>query len=168
MTGRNSAVEAYTAALMRPDEGSSGLVAGLLTEDVVVQTNFGRAEGVEAAVALLREPRTAGLLAAGARWSEPTANGDRVAVTADLPPTAPFGGLELVFDFAGDKIARVEQQTMPAAPLTPRALRLDAEIKAAVDGALDNQTPCSSPTWTMACRFICRSAERSRRTPTIS
>jgi Pyridoxamine 5'-phosphate oxidase len=141
MTGRSAAVEAYTTALMRSGEDSSGLVAGVLTEDVIVQTNFGRAEGVEAAVALLREPRTAGLLAAGARWSEPTADGDRVAVIAELPPTAPFGGLELVFDFAGDKIARVEQQTLPQAPPSPRTLRLDPEIKAAVDGALDNQTP---------------------------
>jgi hypothetical protein len=141
MTDRNSAVEAYTAALMSPDEASSGLVAGVLAEDVVVQTNFGRAEGVEAAVALLREPRTVGLLAAGARWSEPTVDGDRVAVIVELPPTAPFGGLELAFDFAGDKITRVEQQTMPPAPLTSRPLRLNPEIRAAVDGALDNQTP---------------------------
>ncbi len=141
MTARSAAVEAYTTALMRSGEDSSGLVGRVLTEDVVVQTNFGRADGVEAAVALLREPRTAGLLAAGARWSEPTADGDRVTVIAALTPTAPFGGLELVFDFAGDKIARVEQQTLPQAPPSPRTLRLDPEIKAAVDGALDNQTP---------------------------
>jgi len=141
MTARSAAVEAYTTALMRSDEGDTGVVEGVLTEDVLVQTNFGRAEGVQAAVALLREPRTAGLLAAGARWSQPAVDGDRVAVTAALPSTAPFGGLELVFDFAGDKIARVEQQTLPQAPPPPRTLRVDPEIKAAVDGALDNQTP---------------------------
>jgi hypothetical protein len=141
MSGRSAAVEAYTTALMRSDEASADLVAAVLTEDVVVETNFGRAEGVAAAVALLREPRTAGLLAAGARWSEPAADGGRVAVRAALPPTAAFGGLELVFEFAGDKIARVEQQTLPPAPPPPRSLRLNPEIKAAVDGALDNQTP---------------------------
>lgn len=141
MTDRIAAVEAYTAALMNPDEDSAGRVARVLADDIVVQTNFGRAEGVEAAVALLREPRTAGLLAAGARWSEPAADGDRVAVTVAVPPTAAFGGLELIFEFAGDKIARVEQQTLPPVPLMPRPLRLEPDMKAAVDGALDNQTP---------------------------
>jgi Pyridoxamine 5'-phosphate oxidase len=140
MTDRSEAVAAYTTALMKPDE-DSGLVASVLAEDVVVQTNFGRAEGLEAAIAFLREPRTAGLLAAGVQWSQAAAADDRVAVTATLPPTAAFSGLELVFDFAGDKITRVEQQTLPPAPLLPRPLRLDPGIKAAVDGALDNQTP---------------------------
>jgi hypothetical protein len=141
MTDRTTAVTAYTTALTRPDEHNSGVVASVLTEDVVVETNFGRAEGVAAAVALLREPRTARVLAAGARWSQPTADGDRVVVTAALPPDAAFSGLELAFQFRGDKIARVEQQTLPPAPLPPRSLRIDPEIKAAVDGALDNRTP---------------------------
>jgi hypothetical protein len=140
VTERMAAVEAYTAALIKQDEDSAGPVARVLADDVVVQTNFGRAEGVEAAVALLREPRTAGLLAGG-RWSQPAADGDRVAITVAAPPTAAFGGLELVFEFAGDKIARVEQQTLPPVPPVPLPLRLDPQIKAAVDGALDNQTP---------------------------
>jgi len=138
---RFAAVEAYRAALGSTDDDAARAVAGVLADDVVVQTNFGRAEGSAAAVALLREPRTAGLVAGGARWSPPTTDGDRVLVTATLPDTAPFGGLELVFEFAADKIIRVEQQTLPAAPLKPRPLRLTPEIRAAVDGALDNQTP---------------------------
>jgi len=141
MTDRSTAVAAYTTALMQPDENNSGLAGSMLAEDVIVETNFGRAEGVEGAVALLGEPRTAGLLAAGAQWSEPAADGDRITVTAALPPGAAASGLELVFEFAGDQIARVEQQTLPPAPAQPRPLRLDPEIKAAVDGALDNQTP---------------------------
>ena len=36
---------------------------------------------------------------------------------------------------------RGEQQTLPAAPAAPAELRLTGEIKSAVDGALDNQTP---------------------------
>lgn len=141
MTDRIAAAQAYTTALARQDQDSVRVVRGVLADNVVVETNFGRAEGAEAAVALLREPRTAALLAAGAEWSQPAANGDSVTVTATLPPAAASGGLELVFEFAGDKIARVEQQTLPPVPLLPRPLRLDPAIKAAVDGALDNQTP---------------------------
>ncbi len=141
MTERMAAVEAYLAALGSADESAARAVGGTFTDGVVVQTNFGQAQDRAAAVGLLREPRTAGLLATGARWSGALADGDRIVVTATLPDTAPFGGLELAFEFDGDKISRVEQQTLPPPPLQPRPLRLTPEIKAAVDGALDNQTP---------------------------
>jgi hypothetical protein len=138
MSDRIAAVEAYQNGIVKGDEAA---VAGFLAGDVVVETNFGRAEGVAAALALLHEPRTAGLLAAGPQWSAPMERGDTVTVTAELPPTAPFGGIEFVFTFGGQKITRVEQQTLPAAPPAPAELRLTGEIKSAVDGALDNQTP---------------------------
>ena len=138
MSDRIAAVEAYQNGIVKGDDED---VAGYLADDVVVETNFGRAEGVAAALALLHEPRTAGLLAAGPQWSAPAERGDTVTVTAELPPTAPFSGVEFVFTFAGQKITRVEQQTLPAAPLSPVELRLTDEIKSTVDGALDNQTP---------------------------
>ena len=138
MSDRIAAVEAYQNGIVKDDDEG---VAGYLADDVVVETNFGRAEGVAAALALLHEPRMAGLLAAGAQWSAPAERGNTVTVTAELPPTAPFSGVEFVFTFAGQKITRVEQQTLPAAPVAPAELRLTDEIKSAVDGALDNQTP---------------------------
>jgi hypothetical protein len=138
MSDQLSAVEAYRNALATCDVDE---VAGHLTDDVVVETNFGRAEGVEAVLALLREPRTAGLLASGARWSDPVSSGDSVTVTATLPATAPFGGFEFVFAFTGAKISRVEQQTLPAAPIQPGPLRLTEQIKHAVNSALENGTP---------------------------
>ena len=138
MSDRITAVEAYQNGIVKGDDEG---VAGYLADDVVVETNFGRAEGVAAALALLHEPRTAGLLAAGPQWSAPAERGDTVTVTAELPRTAPFGGVEFVFTFAGQKITRVEQQTLPAAPVAPVELRLTNEIKSTVDGALDNQTP---------------------------
>jgi Pyridoxamine 5'-phosphate oxidase len=137
MSDRITAVEAYENAIVKGDDS----VAGYLTDDVVVESNFGRAEGTGAALALLREPRIAGLLAAGPHWTEPAVSGDTVTVTAQLPATAPFGGVEFAFTFAGQQIRRVEQQTLPAAPVTPSALRLTDDIKTAVNGALDNQTP---------------------------
>ncbi len=141
MSNQIAAVEAYARALTDPGDDATRAVTAVLADDVVVQTNFGKAVGVPEAVALLREPRTAAALAAGAHWSAPSADGSRVVVTARLPDTAPSGGVELVFEFSGDKIARVEQQTLPAAPPPPVPLRLTDAIKAAVNGALDNSTP---------------------------
>ena len=68
-------------------------------------------------------------------------DGDRIVVTASPPASAPIGGLEFAFWFAGDKISRVEQQLVAAAPPEPTTLRLTDDIKKAVNGALDNQTP---------------------------
>jgi Pyridoxamine 5'-phosphate oxidase len=141
MTDRFEAVGAYQAALTFPDESAAEALRHVLADDVVVQTNFGRADGIGAAIALLREPRVGGLLAGGAAWSVPAAEGDRVVVTARLPETAPFSGVELAFQFAGDKISRAEHQTLPPAPVRPGPLRLTQDIKDAVNGALDNKTP---------------------------
>jgi SnoaL-like domain len=138
MSDRMSAIEAYQNALVKGDVDA---VAEHLAANVVVDTNFGRAEGAEAALALLREPRIAGILAAGAHWSEPVSDGDSITIRAELPATALFGGVEFVFGFAGATIARVEQQTLPAAPVQPVSLRLTDEIKNAVNGAFDNGTP---------------------------
>jgi Pyridoxamine 5'-phosphate oxidase len=135
-----SAVKTYMTALTSPDDPAAKAVADVLADDVVVETNFARAEGTEAVIALLGEPRIAGL-AAGARWSEPSASGDRVSVTLTPSGPAPFGGLDVVFVFAGSKIARVEQQVLPAAPPEPVGLRLTDHIKNAINGALDNGTP---------------------------
>jgi hypothetical protein len=138
MNDRITAVEAYQNAIVKGDDDS---VAGYLADDLIVESQFGRAEGVEEALALLREPRIAGLLAAGPHWTEPEEDGDTITVTARLPATAPFGGVEFVFTFTGPKISRVEQQTLAATPVPPTELRLTEEIKNAVNGAFDNQTP---------------------------
>jgi hypothetical protein len=139
--GQTAAVEAYLAALGTADECAARALGAAFADDILVQTNFGRAQGREGAMALLREPRTAGLVAAGVQWSAPASDGDRIVVTGTLPQNAPFSGLELVFEFTGGTISRVEQQTLPPPPLQPQPLRLTPQIKAAVDGALDNQTP---------------------------
>jgi hypothetical protein len=141
VTEQVAAVQAYLSALGTADEAAERAVSAAFADNVLVQTNFGRAAGREAAIALLREPRTSGLVAAGAQWSQPAADGDTIVVIGALPETAPFGGLELAFEFSGDKIVRVQQQTLPPAPLQPRPLGLTAAIRAAVNGALDNQTP---------------------------
>lgn len=140
-----AAAEAYISALVSAagnsnDADAVKAVASVLADGVTAESNFGRAEGIEAVIALLAEPRTAGLVS-GAAWSPPSADGGRLVVTAAPAGPAPFGGLELVFEFSGSKITRVEQQMLPAAPPEPIALRLTSEIKNAVDGALGNGTP---------------------------
>lgn len=137
MTDRTAAVEAYQNALVNAGDDAAKELAAHLAEDVVAETNFGRAAGPAEVLALLREPRTTSLIAAGPSWSAPVTHGQVVTVTA----RSPSGGLELVFTFAGNRIARIEQQMIPAAPPPPVPLRLTGEIKAAVDGALDNETP---------------------------
>jgi hypothetical protein len=126
MSDRITAVVAYQNAIVKGDDS----VAGYLADDAVAETNFGRAEGVEGALALLHEPRIAGLLAAGPQWTDPAESGDTISVTARFPATAPFGGVEFVFTFTGAKISRVEQQILPAAPLPPTGLRLTSDSRA--------------------------------------
>jgi hypothetical protein len=134
------AVEAYKTALVNPDDETRAAAVGFLADDVVIWTNFGKAEGVEAAEGLLKEGRAAGLVS-GAEWSELAVEDGTATMTAKLGPAAPFAGLEFVFEVAGEKITRVEQQMIPAPPPEATALRLTDSIKAAVHGALDNQTP---------------------------
>ena len=141
MSDQTDAIAAYQTALLSPSTAAAAVLAGQLADNVVVQTGFAKAEGIGAVLALLREPRMAGLVAAGVQWSPPSADGDRFIVTGKLPALAPVGGLELAFEFAGAKISRVEQLTFPPAPVPPAELRLPDDIQRAVNGALDNKTP---------------------------
>jgi hypothetical protein len=115
-------------------------LSDLLADDVVMLTNFGKADNKTGALGLFKNPIVSGFLA-GATWAEPTVDGDTVTVTAATLPAVPIGGLELVLKFVGDKIVRVEQQALPAGALTPGELRLTDDIKTAINGAFDNQTP---------------------------
>lgn len=141
MADRIAAVEAYQNALSSADDTAAEALSVHLAPDVVVETNFGRASGAGEALELLREPRTAGLLAASPSWSAPVTSADTVTVRATISPPSLFGGLELVFTFARDRIARVEQQVLPAPPPAPGPLKLTEAVREAVDGALDNETP---------------------------
>lgn len=131
--------QALTALLSGGDGAAKAAAGGLLADDIVVETNFGRAEGAQAAVALLAEPRIAGLVT-GVRWSAPAADGDRVTATGT--PSGPASlGLEAVAESDGSRITRLELAMLPPAPPEPAPLRLADDIKNAVNGALDNGTP---------------------------
>jgi hypothetical protein len=140
VSDRIPAIESYRTALVSSNDGSAAAVAGVLADDVVVLTNFGRADGIDAAATLLVDPRIAAFVSGG-QWSEPVIQGSAVVVTVTQPPSMPIGGVEFAITLRGDKIARVEQRLLPAPPLEPAELRLTDDMKRAIDGALDNQTP---------------------------
>jgi hypothetical protein len=140
VNGHIKAVEAYTNAFIKADDVSAGAASQFLADDIVVLTNFGDAEGKQATEELFKNSRTGALLV-GASWSDPIVDGDLVVVTATLAETMSIGGIEFAFQFIDGKIARVEQQILPAVPLEPLELCLTDDMRNAIKGALDNQTP---------------------------
>jgi general stress protein 26 len=67
-------------------------------------------------------------------WSAPQADGDRVKVTG--------GGLLLLFELAGGRIAAIRQQALAGAPPTPATpVKLTDELKKLVDNALATRHP---------------------------
>lgn len=70
-----------------------------------------------------------------ATWSHPEADGERIKATG--------GGLILLFEFAGERIAAIRQQPLfGAAPPTPATpVRLTEELKKLVDNALATRHP---------------------------
>ena len=140
MSGHIEAIEAYKSALIKADDTSAAAAAQFLADDILVLTNFGDAEGKRATEELFKNSRT-GTLLVGASWSAPIANGDLVVVTATLAETMSIGGIEFAFEFIGGKIARVEQQILSAPMPEPLRLSLTDDMRNAIKGALDNQTP---------------------------
>lgn len=69
-----------------------------------------------------------------ASWSPPQADGDRIKVTG--------GGLLLLFEFAGGRIAAIRQQPVfGAAPPPATPLKLTGEMRKLVDNALATRHP---------------------------
>jgi hypothetical protein len=132
-------ISAALDAVLHGDGTRHAATAGALADDVIVETNFGRAEGAEAAAALLSDPRVAGVVS-GVRWSAPETDGGRVLMTGTPAGPSSFG-LEAVAWGDGGRITRLELQIQQPAPPEPTALRLTGQIKNAVNGALDNHTP---------------------------
>jgi hypothetical protein len=140
VSGHSKAVEAYTNAFIKADDVSASAASQFLADDILVLTNFGVAEGKQATEELFKSSRT-GTLLVGATWSEPIVDRDRVVVTATLAETMSIGGIEFAFQFVDGKIARVEQQILPAVAPETLDLCLTDDMRNAIKGALDNQTP---------------------------
>jgi general stress protein 26 len=104
--------------------------AELLAEDVFFQA-LARTSGREAVL----KHFTGNEVYRKASWSPPQADGERIKVTG--------GGLILLFEFSGGRIAAIRQQPVfGAAPPTPATpVRLTEELKKLVDNALATRHP---------------------------
>lgn len=104
--------------------------AELLAEDVFFQA-LARTSGREAVL----KHFAGNEVYRKASWSPPQADGERIKVTG--------GGLILLFEFAGGRIAAIRQQPVfgaaPPAPATP--LKLTEDMKKLVDHALATRHP---------------------------
>jgi hypothetical protein len=77
-----------------------------------------------------------------ASWSEPQENGKSASVTATMAPGMPTKSLTITFEFndAG-LIQHVETKAERNGPMPASELKLTDEIKALVNGSLDNNAP---------------------------
>src|SRR5438067_9242757 len=141
MTDRAATTKLWAQVLSGDTEPGMAAVAETMADGVTSVSPAASAEGKDAVLAELGQFPLSPLLAQAA-WSEPKQDGDRWSTSCRLAPTAPVGGvtLELTFD-SSDRVIRAVTMIDPAPPPTATSLVLTDAIKAAVNGALANQTP---------------------------
>jgi hypothetical protein len=135
------AVDLFVAALRDPSDDARAAARAQLAADVETFGPFGSGSGPAAVDAVLEHPRIL-MFVAHADWSAPALDDGLITVTAKAPPTAPVGGFRFRFGLDADgRIARIEQDLLPAAPpvATPLALT-DAQVELLAEG-LANGTP---------------------------
>jgi hypothetical protein len=135
------AVDAFIGALQERSDDAVAALHTHLADEVQVFGSFGVGPGPEKVDALITHPAIARTLT-GATWSDPLSDGSTVTIEAAAPSTSSIGGLRLALRLDADgRIERIEQDLLPAAPLTPSPIQLDADHAALLAGALANGTP---------------------------
>jgi hypothetical protein len=136
-----SAVPIFVCALRDPTDEHRAAARSVLTDAVEVFSPFGVGSGVDAAAAMLENPRVLGLGQA-AEWADPEVDGDLLVVIASLPPGAPIGGFRFGFRLDADgRIDRIEHDMVPAqGTREPSALALTDAHADLLAGALANGT----------------------------
>jgi hypothetical protein len=141
MDTAKAAVEAYIAAVTDPSPGNLAALEPKLDEDLVVLGLVGAGAGRANVLQALAAPNATRLVAA-AQWSDPGDEDGELIREARLPGGVPFAGLRFAFRIHnGERIARIGQQLMPAAPPEAQPVSITADLKALIDGALANGTP---------------------------
>jgi general stress protein 26 len=135
------AARRWADALSEPSEPRKAALAEVLADGVVAVSPLGTTEGkTEVLAGFGRSPLAEPL--ARASWSDGVGADSHLELTATFAPSAPVGGLVLRFSFndAG-QISRVETGVLPAPPPEPVPVHITEGMRAAVNGALGNQTP---------------------------
>ena len=131
-------VESYLSRL-KDETVDTSVLAGMLTEDAILMSTSGNAEGRDAVLGRMTEP--AGRLFRESAWSEPEPFGDGVKVTGTASGLG-SGGAILVFHFKNDKIATLQHQFFTARlPGTGTPVHLTQELKDIVDNSLEQRHP---------------------------
>lgn len=77
-----------------------------------------------------------------AEWGEPAVEGESVRMTGKLPLLAILGGYSVALQFDADgRIKYVEQDNLPAPPLTPSELAMAQPMQVAVNDSYVNGAP---------------------------
>ena len=136
-----AAVDTFVAALREPSDDARAAAHALLADGVSVLGPFGVGSGAQAIDGIFDHPLVARLLGA-ATWSEPVLEDGLAVVIATAPPAASVGGIRFGFRLdAHGRIDRIEQDLLPAPPLTPQPVALTDAHAALLAGALENGTP---------------------------
>ncbi len=116
------------------DAEAAAQLPDALTGDVAFKPARGFAsQGKDPVIASLANPLV-GANFRNATWGEAAADGDALKLRGTMPVAALTGGYELTFRFdSAGLISAIEQQGLPAAPLTPVPVQLTQEIKDAVN-----------------------------------
>ena len=140
MTDRDEALRAYQAALVEPTPAHLDALGDALDADVEVVGIVGPGHGLDQVRHSLANPRRPGFLATST-WSTKERSGDSVLLDVALPVGGLVERLTLEVEFAGERIASVQQLVTMAPPPTPTPLAMSEELRATVDGALAAGVP---------------------------
>jgi uncharacterized pyridoxamine 5'-phosphate oxidase family protein len=138
MAGRGEIAVLFTKAVTGADDGAFGAV---LSDDVLSVSPMGRQTGRDAVREALQSPLLQGLVAQG-EWSEPVEDGDAVDLTCTLASGALVAAVRVRLVFADDgRVMRIELSIVQAPPASPAPIALTGDMRAFINGALDNGNP---------------------------
>jgi hypothetical protein len=135
MTDQAELARLYVQAQSQASDDAVKAIGEALAEDAVLKLPRSTLTGRDAILQQL-ENADAARSFQQVEWAEPEASAAGVRITGKLPLVNILGGYTISIETDGDgRIARIEQQNLPAPPLTPSELSLPAPIQEAVNGS---------------------------------
>ena len=135
MADLNELARLYVQAQSGTSEPALEAVKGVLTEETVLKLPRSTVTGREAILHQLANADAARGFQQ-AEWAEPIVADGRSSITGKLPLLNVLGGYTISLELdAQGRIARIEQQNLPAPPLPPSELRLPEPMQDAVNNS---------------------------------